>query len=212
MDVAFRRVKPGEEVPPRPRELDDWAANTATSTMAGMVYGVIRARAAEARAFDPELADIVRRRNLWMRSVHEATMGGVRFGSFVAVFSAVQLGAQSYRGDVRDMWNTVAAGTITAGATGLALPGGIAMRLQGLALGLVVGGGLCLPLGYLLQELEKHAVPIPLGPTKEVAVDKGRERASRDHIADVISSVESELRSTPDIKSNKRWFPWFRGG
>jgi len=28
----------------------------------------------------------------------------------------------------------------------------------------------------------------------------------------VISSVESELRSTPDIKSNKRWFPWFRGG
>jgi hypothetical protein len=122
MDVAFRRVKPGEEVPPRPRELDDWAANTATGTMAGMVYGVIRARAAEARAFDPELADIVRRRNLWMRSVHEATMGGVRFGSFVAVFSAVQLGAQSYRGDVRDMWNTVAAGTITAGATGLALP------------------------------------------------------------------------------------------
>ena len=117
MDVAFRRVKPGEEVPPRPRELDDWAANTATGTMAGMVYGVIRARAAEARAFDPELADIVRRRNLWMRSVHEATMGGVRFGSFVAVFSAVQLGAQSYRGDVRDMWNTVAAGTITAGAT-----------------------------------------------------------------------------------------------
>jgi len=213
MDVAFRRVKPGEEIPPRPKELDAWAADTATGTMAGMVYGVMRARAAEARAFDPELADIVRRRNLWMRSVHEATMGGVRFGSFVAVFSAVQLGSQSYRGDIRDMWNTVAAGAITAGATGLALPGGIAMRLQGLALGLVVGGGLCLPLGYLLQELEKHALPISIRASKENAVDKGGKQGGRDHIADVIAIVESELQSTPDIKSNsKRWFPWFRGG
>jgi len=140
-------------------------------------------------------------------------MGGVRFGSFVAVFSAVQLGSQSYRGDIRDMWNTVAAGAITAGATGLALPGGFAMRLQGLALGLVVGGGLCLPLGYLLQELEKHALPISIRSSKENAVDKGGKRGGRDHIADVIASVESELQSTPDIKSNsKRWFPWFRGG
>ena len=26
MDVAFRRVKPGEEIPPRPKELDAWAS------------------------------------------------------------------------------------------------------------------------------------------------------------------------------------------
>jgi hypothetical protein len=44
-------------------------------------------------------------------------------------------------------------------------------------------------------------------------VDKGGKQGGRDHIADVIASVESELQSTPDIKSNsKRWFPWFRGG
>lgn len=53
------------------------------------------------------------------RGAHEATMGGLRLGSFVAVFSAIQLGLEVERGQ-RDMWNVAAAGAVTTGITGLA--------------------------------------------------------------------------------------------
>ena len=160
MDVAFKRVNPGDDVPPPPKELKEWAANTAGGTAGGMAYGAARGYG----AVDPahaHLAAIVAKRHRWMRAAHEATMGGLRLGSFVAVFSAVQLGSASHRGaGKKDMWDTVAAGAITSCATGLALPGGLFTRLQGAALGVFVGGGLCLPLGYAMQEIDK-VVPEP---------------------------------------------------
>ena len=160
MDVAFRRVRPGDEVPPPPPELTEWAGHTAGGTAGGMAYGAMRGYRAAAR--DPahaRVAPIVAKRHRWMRAAHEGTMGGVRLGSFVAMFSAVQLASASRRGGgERDMWDTVAAGTITAAATGLAIPGGIGTRLRGAALGVVVGAGLCAPLGFVTQELDR-AVP-----------------------------------------------------
>ena len=44
MDVAFKRVEPGEDVPPPPKELTEWAGNTAAGTLGGMCYGAFRAR------------------------------------------------------------------------------------------------------------------------------------------------------------------------
>lgn len=159
MDVAFKRVGPGEEVPPPPKELAEWAGNTAGGTLGGMVYGAVRGY----RAHDPqyaEVAAIVAKRHRWMRATSEATLGGLRLGSFVAVFSAVQLASASHRADgARDMWDTVAAGAVTAGATGLALPGGLGVRMKGFGLGVLVGGGLCLPLGYVTQELDRLIPP-----------------------------------------------------
>ena len=97
----------------------------------GMVYGAVRGY----RAHDPqyaEVAAIVAKRHRWMSATSEATLGGLRLGSFVAVFSAVQLASASHRADgARDMWDTVAAGAVTAGATGLALPGGLGVRMKG---------------------------------------------------------------------------------
>ena len=229
MDVAFKRVGPGEEVPPPPKELAEWAGNTAGGTLGGMVYGAVRGY----RAHDPqyaEVAAIVAKRHRWMRATSEATLGGLRLGSFVAVFSAVQLASASHRADgARDMWDTVAAGAVTAGATGLALPGGAGVRMRGLGLGLLVGGGMCLPLGYVTQELDRLLPPSPstrdrtLAPGSEprgseAVATRGagmrrqggaysRDTAPRDLAGAAIASFEAELRERAPRKKSK-WFPW----
>lgn len=216
MDVAFKRVQPGDEVPPPPKELAEWAGNTAAGTLGGMCFGALRASYTDPTSY-ADVPEIVAKRHRFMRAVTESTMGGLRLGSFVAMFSAVQLGTESYRG-VRDMWNTVAAGTITAGATGLALPGGLSIRLQGLRLGLAVGAGLCVPLGYVMQELEaKRAVAAAEeGIDADEVATPAPAVAPRDLTADVISSVERELRESGGAmgrgKTKWRWFGWFRRG
>lgn len=228
MDVAFKRVGPGEEVPPPPKELAEWAGNTAGGTLGGMVYGAVRGY----RAHDPryaEVAAIVAKRHRWMRATSEATLGGLRLGSFVAVFSAVQLASASHRADgARDMWDTVAAGAVTAGATGLAIPGGVGVRMKGLGLGVLVGGGLCLPLGYVTQELDRL---IPHDESRETkgsepfetrtsAMSDGRltsrgggyysrDAAPRDLAGAAIASFEAELRERAPRKKST-WFPRFR--
>jgi len=222
MDVAFRRVRPGDEVPPPPPELTEWAGHTAGGTAGGMAYGAMRGYRAAAR--DPahaRVAPIVAKRHRWMRAAHEGTMGGVRLGSFVAMFSAVQLASASRRGGgERDMWDTVAAGTITAAATGLAIPGGIGTRLRGAALGVVVGAGLCAPLGFITQELDR-AVPRDAAsrPTAERRKTPPRARAEAaagaaagsDIAGDVVERLERELRERGPTE-RRRWFPWFARG
>jgi hypothetical protein len=202
MDVAFKRVGPGEEVPPPPKELAEWAGNTAGGTLGGMVYGAVRGY----RAADPKYADvaaIVAKRHRWMRATSEATYGGLRLGSFVALFSAVQLASASHRGGgTRDMWDTVVAGTITAGATGLALPGGIAVRLKGLGLGILVGGGLCVPLGFVTQELDRM-VPNDVGMEEKDVFRGSQTGTHRDLTGDVIKNAEAELRRNRPRR--KRW-------
>lgn len=230
MDVAFKRVGPGEEVPPPPKELAEWAGNTAGGTLGGMVYGAVRGY----RAHDPryaEVAAIVAKRHRWMRATSEATLGGLRLGSFVAVFSAVQLASASHRADgARDMWDTVAAGAVTAGATGLAIPGGVGVRMKGLGLGVLVGGGLCLPLGYVTQELDR-LIPRDESPgetdgsepfakrtsamSDRTSTSRGGGRYSRNSAAPrdlagaAIASFEAELRERAPRKKTT-WFPRFR--
>jgi hypothetical protein len=116
MERAFDRVNPGDEVPPPPEELREWASNTATGTLGGMIYGMIQAARTDpfVNAAGEPMSAIVAKRHRWMRGAHEATMGGLRVGSFVAVFSAIEMGAQVKRGGARDMWNTALAGTVTA--------------------------------------------------------------------------------------------------
>jgi hypothetical protein len=90
MDVAFKRVEPGQDVPPPPKELTEWAGNTAAGTLGGMLYGAVRARYTDPNSY-VDVPDIVAKRHRFMRGATEATMGGLRLGSFVAVFSAVGL-------------------------------------------------------------------------------------------------------------------------
>ena len=207
MDVAFKRVGPGDEPPPPPKALAGGARNTAGGTAGGMVYGAVRGW----RAADPKYQDvaaIVQKRHRWMRATAEATYGGLRFGSFVAVFSAVQLGSASYRSHPsgrRDMWDTVVAGVVTAGATGLALPGGLAIRAKGFALGIAVGGAMCLPLGFLTTELDR-LIPVDTESGKARDAQKigsnQTTQENRDLTGDAIKSFEAELaRTAPRRKS-----------
>lgn len=214
MDVAFKRVGPGEDVPPPPKELAEWAGNTAGGTLGGMVLGAVRGY----RASDPtykDVAAIVQKRNRWMRATTEATYGGLRLGSFVAVFSAVQLASASHRNEgVRDMWDTVVAGTTTAGLTGLALPGGLRVRLKGLALGVAVGGAMCLPLGNVTTELDR-LIPSESTSTGFNILDKAtpgsmnpQSNRDRDLTGDAIKSFERELRERAPRKKKTMWTLW----
>lgn len=158
------------------------------------------------------MSAIVAKRHRWMRGAHEATMGGLRVGSFVAVFSAIEMGAQVKRGGARDMWNTALAGTVTAAATGLAIPGGIATRLRGAALGLAVGAGIGLPLGYARYELERTV----LVPEREKAATARGEttetRGKRDYTGEVIADARRSMKDADAaVAKRRRWFPWFRG-
>lgn len=214
MERAFDRVNPGDEVPPPPEELREWASNTATGTLGGMIYGMIQAARTDpfVNAAGEPMSAIVAKRHRWMRGAHEATMGGLRVGSFVAVFSAIEMGAQVKRGGARDMWNTALAGTVTAAATGLAIPGGIATRLRGAALGLTVGAGIGLPLGYARYELERTV----LVPEREKAATARGEttetRGKRDYTGEVIADARRSMTDADAaVAKRRRWFPWFRG-
>jgi hypothetical protein len=116
----------------------------------------------------------------------------------------VQLGAQRYRGGTFDMWNTVAAGTFTMCATGLALPGGLAIRVRGVGLGLAVGAGICVPLAYVLQEIDRSVVEaggVPVAytiPTVKDLVEASGwagadtiPRKPRDHTAEVNPKTQT---------------------
>ena len=88
---------------------------------------------------------------------------------------------------------------------------------------MLVGGGLCLPLGYVTQELDRLIPPSePREPieseTRIVTRDAGTSRRarvlSRRRAADLagaaIASFEAELRERAPRKKNT-WFPRLRG-
>ena len=88
------------------------------------------------------------------RMIRGITMHGVRIGSFASCFTAVRLYSKATR-DIDDYLNYVFAGGLTSGLTGLAIPGS---RAKGLLYGVVFGSGVCLPIGYMMEESNKWMV------------------------------------------------------
>ena len=152
------------------------------------------------------------------RATSEATLGGLRLGSFVAVFSAVQLASASHRADgARDMRDTVAAGAVTAGATGLRSPAVWAFGWRG-SRRRRARRGVCVPPGYVTQELDRSIPPSePREPieseTRIVTRDAGTARAARRRAsaraaaprdaARAIASFEAELRERAPRKKTR---------
>jgi len=208
MNRAFERIKPGEEAPPPPDELIQWARETAYGSIAGVVYGSYSAHRAEmALKSDPNESMTRRRHRIWSRAISDSTLHGVRLGSFVSVFSATRLTLQATR-EKRDMWNIVGAGILTSALTGLAIPGTVAVRLRGAALGIVVGGVATLPFGYAMEELERLLPEQFLEASRNKDSVEDEPSKKLDLTGIYIGHVEAELDEykREETKQRRGWF------
>ena len=209
MDVAFKRVGPGEEVPP-PRRSWRRGGEHRGRHARGMVYGAVRGY----RAHDPqyaEVAAIVAKRHRWMRATSEATLGGLRLGSFVAVFSAVQLASASQGGRCARHVGHGRGGRGDRGRDGLGAPRRFGRSIKDRTRR-ARRGGLCLPLGYVTQELDRLIPPSePREPieseTRIVTRDAGTSRRGGAYLAPprrAIWPAPPSRRSKPNCESERR--------
>ena len=172
----FRYVPPNEDPPPPPPELKEWAQGTAYGMLFGMAYGAYvnspttsseQQQAVKSSSSNSSSSSsssnnmnkttssssatatpLLNSKHRVERMIRGITMHGVRIGSFASCFTAVRLYSKATR-DIDDYLNYVFAGGLTSGLTGLAIPGS---RAKGLLYGVVFGSGVCLPIGYMMEE------------------------------------------------------------
>ncbi|XP_047333885.1 uncharacterized protein LOC124937633 [Impatiens glandulifera] len=148
----------------------NWGTATVIGVFAGMLYGGSK----EASSFVSKDAEVMlklgstpdkREQYRLMRDAMEkrfvsvtrgSLVGGVRLGMFTAAFYGLQNLLTEKRG-VTDVYNTVVAGSSTAAAFGLILPGSLSWRLRNVAMGSVLGAAVCFPLGWLHLKLVEKA-------------------------------------------------------
>ena len=138
-------------------------------------------------------------------TVADVSLEGMGLGRLGDVVSGARWGVEKRRG-ARGMWNVVGAGMLASALAGMAIPGGVAGRARGAALGVVVGGAATLPFGYAMQELEK-LVPELVAPAAAAAMSEGESR-KLDVTEMFIEQVEAELEEyrREERKRRRGWF------
>ncbi|XWS50942.1 hypothetical protein CRYUN_Cryun12cG0134300 [Craigia yunnanensis] len=138
----------------------NWGTATVIGVFAGMLYGGSKEAAASVSK-DAEvmlklgstpdkreqyrlMRDAMEKR--FIRVTRGSIVGGVRLGMFTAGFCGLQNLLAEKRG-VHDVFNVVGAGSATAAAFGLIMPGSLQWRARNVVLGSVLGAALCFPLG-----------------------------------------------------------------
>lgn len=73
------------------------------------------------------------------------------------------------------------------------------MRMMGLGAGILLGGGMCVPLGYGLEQLERAV------PKEEVLAQAptGTAKEQRDLTGEVISNIEAGHKVKVQVPSKK---------
>jgi hypothetical protein len=147
------------------------------------------------------------------RMIRGITMHGVRIGSFASCFTAVRLYSKATR-DIDDYLNYVFAGGLTSGLTGLAIPGS---RAKGLLYGVVFGSGVCLPIGYMMEESNKWMVENGLQSShqeKRQEYEKLKQSVGKKREDDVtmkvIERMERELNENVYGRGEERWWKFWR--
>ncbi|KAL4397192.1 hypothetical protein AHAS_Ahas01G0167300 [Arachis hypogaea] len=137
----------------------NWGTTTVIGIFAGMLYGGSKEAAASVSK-DAEVTlklgstedkreqyrlmrDAMEKR--FIRVTRGSIVGGVRLGMFTAAFYGLQNLLAEQRG-VHDVFNVVGAGSATASAFGLILPGSLRWRARNMMLGSVLGAPFCFPL------------------------------------------------------------------
>jgi len=239
----FRYVPPNEEdPPPPPPELKEWAQGTAYGMLFGMAYGAYvnspttsseQQQAVKSSSSNSSSSSSSSNNNMnkttssssatatpLLNSKHRVervirgiTMHGVRIGSFASCFTAVRLYSKATR-DIDDYLNYVFAGGLTSGLTGLAIPGS---RAKGLLYGVVFGSGVCLPIGYMMEESNKWMVENGLQSShqeKRQEYEKLKQSVGKKREDDVtmkvIERMERELNENVDGRGEERWWKFWR--
>ncbi|EPS62338.1 hypothetical protein M569_12453, partial [Genlisea aurea] len=138
----------------------NWATATLVGVFAGMLYGGSKEASASVSK-DAEvmlklgstpdkreqyriMRDAMEKR--FIRVTRGSIVGGVRLGMFTASFYGLQNLLAEKRG-ISDVYNVVGAGSVTAAAFGLILPGSLHWRLRNAMLGSFLGAAICFPVG-----------------------------------------------------------------
>ncbi|CAO2184972.1 unnamed protein product, partial [Urochloa humidicola] len=142
----------------------NWGTATLVGVFAGLLYGGSR----EASAFVSKDAEVMlkmgstpdkREQYRLMRDAMEkrfirvakgSLVGGARLGMFTATFFGIQNLLIDTRG-VHDVFNIAGAGSATAAAFGLILPGSMMWRARNVLVGSALGTGICFPLGTFIS-------------------------------------------------------------
>ncbi|XP_031120072.1 uncharacterized protein LOC116023227 isoform X1 [Ipomoea triloba] len=161
-DVHYRR--------PRMPGTVNWGTATVIGVFAGMLYGGSKEAAAsvskdaevmlklgstpDKREQHRLMRDAMEKR--FIRVTRGSIVGGVRLGMFTAAFYGLQNLLAEKRG-VHDVYNVVGAGSATAAAFGLIMPGSLYWRARNVMLGSALGAVVCFPLGWLHLKLVEKA-------------------------------------------------------
>uniref|UniRef100_A0A0E0C0J7 Complex I assembly factor TIMMDC1, mitochondrial n=2 Tax=Oryza meridionalis TaxID=40149 RepID=A0A0E0C0J7_9ORYZ len=158
--------------PPRTSALG--TANWGTATLVGVFAGLLYGGSKEASASVSKDAEVMlkmgsttdkREQYRLMRDAMEkrfirvakgSLVGGVRLGMFTATFFGIQNLLIEKRG-VHDIFNIAGAGSATAAAFGLILPGSPMWRARNVLVGSALGAGVCFPLGWIQLKLAEKA-------------------------------------------------------
>ncbi|CAN6441130.1 unnamed protein product [Victoria cruziana] len=195
-------VLPESSVPPRGKAgTVNWGTATIIGVFAGLLYGGSREAVASVSK-DAEVTlklgstsdkreqyrlmrDAMEKR--FIRVTRGSIIGGVRLGMFTASFYGLQNLLAEQRG-VHDVLNVVGAGSATAAAFGLIMPGSLAWRTRNVLLGSVLGAVFGFPLGWAhLKLVEKANEEI-------VAASRSAEQGkTKGGIAAAIERLESNL-------------------
>ncbi|CAD6343432.1 unnamed protein product [Miscanthus lutarioriparius] len=183
----------------------NWGTATLVGVFAGLLYGGSR----EASASVSKDAEVMlkmgsttdkREQYRLMRDAMEkrfirvakgSLVGGVRLGMFTATFFGIQNLLIDTRG-VHDVFNIAAAGSATAAAFGLILPGSMMWRARNVLVGSALGAGICYPLGWVQLKLaEKANLEIANSkPSNDLTEGKGNQT----RVGAAIERLEGSLK------------------
>ncbi|KAG8045187.1 hypothetical protein GUJ93_ZPchr0008g13367 [Zizania palustris] len=181
-----------------------WGTATLVGVFAGLLYGGSK----EANASVSKDAEVMlkmgsttdkREQYRLMRDAMEkrfirvakgSIVGGVRLGMFTATFFGIQNLLIDNRG-VHDVFNIAGAGSATAAAFGLILPGSLMWRARNVLVGSALGAGICLPLGWIQLKLaEKANLEIASSKSPDLAEEQG----NRSRVGAAIERLEGSLK------------------
>lgn len=180
-----------------------------TGTLVGVFTGLLYGGAKEANANVSKDAEVMlkmgsttdkREQYRLMRDAMEkrfirvakgSLVGGARLGMFTATFFGIQNLLIENRG-VHDVFNIAGAGSATAAAFGLILPGSPMWRARNVLVGSALGAGICFPLGWVQLKLaEKASLEIE---TSKSPSDLAREQGTQSRVGAAIDRLEGSLR------------------
>ncbi|XVF09318.1 hypothetical protein REPUB_Repub07fG0082200 [Reevesia pubescens] len=179
----------------------NWGTATLVGVFAGMLYGGSKEAAASVSK-DAEvmlklgstpdkreqyrlMRDAMEKR--FIRVTRGSIVGGVRLGMFTAAFYGLQNLLAEQR-DVHDVFNVVGAGSATAAAFGLIMPGSLQWRARNVVLGSVLGAALCFPLGWIHLKLVEKANEGTIAGR-----DSGEREEAKSGIGAAIERLEENL-------------------